>query len=698
MRLSCDKCRFEIEADYLIISQNEKKLMRLPLIPKAEGKNFQSKGWRPVEENHFAAELTELGSVHLAIREGHVCYWLETPQKHFARLTYFPDSHPTDTGWHTFLSDELDRYWDINENADVPLSSAYPDMHTDGEDDAGMTDPGDRPPTWVWNIPVRALAIQTPKGWMGLSIPGPLSVGVTRFKMRRGVFNIDFEELRPNTKEWGPPRVYFIPELTDPYDVLDQHRLISDTCGLTRREKQPHPEWWSFPSYKCADEVYRLNGKKWIMHDEVGNFTSYLTTENWLRWIEHVENYSGLKRKMNLQVDQFFYHGYGSREVISNLGGTDGFRKTIDTLREQEMRTGLYVHLCFLDPAFTDFPVKHPEAICKSKDPSTKVSSGVPVGSSHLVYVDWTHPLGRQYMLDYIEWLISDKPGCLNADCLLINNNLSVDPRLFDFFDPDWGTGDLMTMKITKLVYEHAKKIKPDCYVRRQSPGDPYMQPYCDQANLAEEWNGQTTAWFKRAHIATRVLDNVIFHTDCWFVTLTKLAEYYFSLAAICPPEIESVRHAIHPYMYWREMRPKDYRRIRAGVQTYLNAPVRKGDECRVNFRVPDKLEIWRKHSAGPLAGWYAALAPHKRTLITYSEREARVASSQERRVIVPLPPGSRLKAVEAVPHEGIPHPYEYEQTTVTGQPAITLWVPDSGESIMYIRIDYDLPQTGGKL
>jgi hypothetical protein len=293
-------------------------------------------------------------------------------------------------------------------------------------------------------------------------------------------------------------------------------------------------------------------------------------------------------------------------------------------------------------------------------------------------------------MLSLVEWIISDKPGCLNADWLLINNNMCIDPRKYNFYDPDWGTGDLMQMKATKMIYEHAKKIKPDCYVRRQSPGDPYMQPYCDQANLCEEWNGHTRAWYRRAHIATRVLNQCIFHTDAWFVTLSKLAEYYFALAVFCPPEIESVRHAIHPYMSHRNMRPKDYRRICAGVQAYLNAPVRRSDEVRVNYREPD-LEVWRKHSTGPLVGWYAALALHRRAFVTYSGGEARVTASQERRVTVPLPPKAKVDRIEAIPHVGPPVAYSAEQIQPEGQPALRLWVPDAGEEIRYVRIKYEL-------
>lgn len=238
MHLLHNEFRFEIVGSELAVSQAETELMRLPLAPMLEGQSVQVGGWREKSTEHFVAEADGLGRIHFALREGRPCYWVETDRKHFARLVYFPESRPTNTGWHSFLSDELDRYWSLDENADVPLSSAYKDMHVDGEDGAGMTDPGDKPPTWIWNIPARALAIETPKGWMGMSIPGPISVAVTRLSMRHGVFNMQFEELRPTAKEWGPPRVYFSPGLGDPYEALDQHRLISDVCGLTRIESE----------------------------------------------------------------------------------------------------------------------------------------------------------------------------------------------------------------------------------------------------------------------------------------------------------------------------------------------------------------------------------------------------------------------------------------------------------------------------
>ena len=244
-----------------------------------------------------------------------------------------------------------------------------------------------------------------------------------------------------------------------------------------------------------------------------------------------------------------------------------------------------------------------------------------------------------------------------------------------------------MQYKALQLVYEHAKKIKPHVLVRRQSPGDTYLQPFYDQMNMCEEWNGHTRAWYQRAQVGTRLMRDCLYHVDAWWVTLSKLAEYYFTMGIFCPPEIESVTHAIHPYWTYREMREKDYRRIRAGVQTYLHAPAHRTDDVRVTYRGLDDLEIWRKRTRGPLAGWYAAKIFDRHSFVAYNETGARITASHERRVTVPMPPGANVTAVRAIPHDGEPMPYDHEATSE----GIRLWIPDSSGDVMQVAIDYVL-------
>jgi hypothetical protein len=148
-------------------------------------------------------------------------------------------------------------------------------------------------------------------------------------------------------------------------------------------------------------------------------------------------------------LEQGAYRCYGDYRPIDTMGSVDGFRQMVDNLREENVRVAYYIHP-FLTNTRVDFYREHPEAFCKPKDPDHRTRYGLEHGDSspRFELVDWTHPVGREHMLNQVEMLISDGPGCLNCDWLRSNQWKSPDPRVFDFHDPDWGIGDLMTMKV----------------------------------------------------------------------------------------------------------------------------------------------------------------------------------------------------------------------------------------------------------
>ena len=340
-----------------------------------------------------------------------------------------------------------------------------------------------------------------------------------------------------------------------------------------------------------------------------------------------------------------------------------------------------------------DIYQKHPEAFCKPKDKEHRTSYALDYGDENpeFALIDWTHPLGREYILSQVELILSDKPGCLNCDWLRSNHWRSPDPRVYDFHDPDWGIGDLMSMKAQKLLYETAKKIKPQACVSKVGFAAPYMQPYADVNLLCEEWNGWTDTWYKRGRIVTRLIHDSIYLTDPYFLTISKSYEYYMAMAVWNVIEDPIVKHAVHPYLTFRELREKDFRRRKAGVKVQANAPINIKDEIRVDLD-GDRLEIWRKRSQGPLAGWYASLAFGKRCFATYSQTEARIAASETRMIDLPLPPGAVVKAVEMVGHDGEVVAWEHERSVALAGPALRLQIKDCGFEPMYFRVRYELP------
>jgi hypothetical protein len=695
MKLSHDDWDFEIEHDHLDVRSGGVQAASLAMAPLLEGRASSLKPWRQLAADHLTAELAGgEGSVHLAIEHGHVCYWMQSTREEFRTLTYFPASDPTGTAWQSYLSDEHDKLWENDVDTTVQVSSSYVGRHPDGEDGQGMLDPGDNPPTWIWNIPVRACSLRTDAGWLGVSVPGPLPVGVTGFSMRQRRFSLVFEALCPACVEGQMPRVYVVTGLHGAYDVLDAHREISDRMGLIRKKSAQHPAWWSQPVYKYWDELCRRHKEKYgefvaLPLDQDGNEVTELTTENLLSWTNTVSE--SIRLTVNIPLEQGTFLRYGDYMPTNSLGGVRGLRTTIDQLRERGTHTLLFFHLYHVDTGCAVYE-EHPEYFCKPRPDAPNLKQGCPARpNERLAYIDWTHPGARDYMLGLVEFLLSEKSGCLNADYLGVNNNIGVDPRYFEFHDRNWGIGDLMQYKVQRLVYEKAHEVKPDCLVRRQSAADCYMQPYADNLNCCEHWFSHCDEWYRRAQIVTRLMPDVLFSADAWFVTLTKLSEYYMALMVWNVPETEALGHAIHPYLHYRPLQEKHFRRRRSGLQVYNNAPCNITDQCRVTWKPDGSIHAWRKGSTGPLQGFYKALALGRKAFVTYSEGQALIGCSESRIVEVPLPRGAVVSAVEMVPHEGPAKPWEHEAIQTRDGTVMRTHVIDCGYEAMFYRIRYRL-------
>lgn len=686
--LKSGRWHFNIDEEKLVITCGKKHVGQFCLSPLIEGVPSKLGSWERINQTHFKSIIQGKSSVHLEIRYGYVSYYMETHIKEFGRLTYFSESKVTCPNWQTYVSDEHDRLWDINLDKEVLISSSYPGMNPDGADGAGMTDPGDMPPTWIWNVPVRALSFKTDIGWLGLSVPGALPVGVTRFKMERQRFSMTFEALRPSCEEGMMPKVYFISGLSDAYDLLDKHRLMSEKMGLMRKKTSRHPKWWSYPRFLVWDELLRLQ-KVASKNNKKRRLSAELTTRNLKKWIKIVGQSIGVPRKMNFIMEQAYFYRYGSRSIIKELGGVKGLRRTIDELRKKGIHVGLYLHPFDVDKNENNFYKEHPEAFSRPKDKPVSLYLPPAGYKEELVHIDWTHPLGRKYVLDMVEFLISPKKGCLNADRINIDNVRGVDPRVFDFYDPDWGIGDLMQMKVLRLIYKKVKEIKPYAMVQKAAIADCYMQSYADEVYCNEHWKPDTNDWYRRGQIVTRTMSDVIFATCGWFVTMTKSYEYYMSMLVWGVPDTFSVRHAIHPYMCHRPLQDKYYRRRLSGVQVYMNAPVNITNQCRVTWHNDGTLEAWRKYTRGRLKGFYAALALSRRCFVTYNENQALIGSSETRLVRIPLPRGTRLISVEKISHSKKSTPHKYKILSESRNGSLEMYVGDCAGDTMYYRIKY---------
>lgn len=697
---------FSIKGDSLVISKNRREMISVCLAPSIGNISVPLLNWHKNGDNCWKCPAEGFGSVNAGIRDGYPCIWLDTDTKFFESLTYFRSITFAGHKWATFVSDELDRTWDIAADTDIPISSCYADLfHPDGHDGSGPMDPGDKPPLFNWNMHVRAAALQTFSGWTGLLIPGPLPVGITRFRSEKGCISLTFEAVRSTCPDWGMPAVYIQTGLPDKDCVLDHYRILSDAIGITVKKNPDHPVWWANPVFDSWEEICRLlktgrseesdvpAGEEYMQavpEPEYTNAGNYITLDNNRLWLDQVRKSTGIS-SINTTFEQGCFRLYGDYRPIDGLGGTDGLRRLTDEWRSQGVHAAYYLHP-FLTNTKTEFHINHPEAFCRPKDPGYKLAYAIEFHdrSPEYALLDWTHPEARKHMSDIVRYMLSSEPGCLNCDILRSNHWRAPDPRYYDFFDPDWGTGDLMSMKVQKLLYETAKEVKPDCMVSKVGFADPYMQPWADMDYLSEEWSYNTENWFRRARIAARTIRGCLFLVDPFVATLTKITETFTSFLAFSIPATTMVEHALHPQMFYRNLREIDHRRRRSGFKTYMNAPIHISDISSVDWSENDRdVSISRIRTDGPMAGWYAARSFGRKSFITYSETEALIASCINRLVSAEIPSGYSVDTVTVTGHDMSESEVAHTIRKTHMKTYVDLYVTDCGKEAMYYRIKY---------
>ena len=679
-------CR--VTGDRLCVMDRDDMVLDVRLSPEFDGENVAISEWRRVGPNHLEADLGRFGKACLKEEFEKLAYWIETPVKQFENVTYLSDGRISGDAWRTFVSDDYDRVWPKSLDAHVPISSAYADSSSpDGSTGGGATDPDDLPPTFNWNVHVRACAVRGRRRWMGLSIPGPWGIGVTRLSMCRGRFSLRFEVLRPGCTDGKAPVLYFCPNLGDSLDVLDEHRTLSEKLGLMDLAPKSMPEWWTNPWQGYYDEWERHRHEGIFENPREDNVKHYLK-----EWCEVTRKTTDI-HDLNVNFEQGCFRLYGDYRPAPNMGTEDDLRATLEEWRTDGIRAGLYIHP-FIVNTKVPFHQEHPEAFCQPKDPGFLMDYPLEFWDQDdpkFAPIDWTHPKGREYMLDWVEYILSDKPGCLNFDILRSNHWRAPDPRCYDFHDPDWGIGDMMFYKVQKLMYERAKAVKPDALVTKIAVADCYMQPTYDLMQMSEEWTHSMECWWRRGQIATRLMKNSMLYTDPWFVTRTKWSEYYMGFLACNIPECQAATHTTHCYYpAWRPLAEKHYHRRKTGYHIYLHARPMPSDESRMTWHAETaEIEAWRRRTEGPLAGWYATLALGRKGIVSYSETQALLGVAEARSVSVPLPPKAQLQTVTRVLHSGGEEDHDHALDETTNH--VRLHVEDCGGDVLYYRLRYTL-------
>jgi len=154
-------------------------------------------------------------------------------------------------------------------------------------------------------------------------------------------------------------------------------------------------------------------------------------------------------------------------------------------------------------------------------------------------------------------------------------------------------------------------------------------------------------------------------------------------------PECQGATHTTHTrYPRWMPLQEKHFHRRKSGYHVYLNARPDPSDEARLTW-TGERYEAYRMRTAGPLAGWYGALALGRKTAVSYNETQALVCSAETLTAWVPLPPKAKLKNVTRLLHDGTEE--EYEHIVDKAGKKVKLYIEDCGGEVFLYRLRYTL-------
>ena len=687
--------RFSIVGRHIELFRGHARLARFDLAPRADS---------PVRIGEFRREGTHAWATLAGGVEGkavvdfsgdYVTYAVETSQKHFDELTYFPDSSLDGDLWHTFVWTQRDREWPIDEDVCVRVGDTRPD--TVSTRDGLIVDPGDTPCYWPGRgCPRVCGAHHREVGWWGMCIPGPLPVCDTYFEMQRKRFNIRFDYLRPGCQDGFMPTVHFVLPLADPHDpytVMGPVGELNDPWRLLAGRDYPESKFKGMAVCHPWEAMQHAAGNAFAAPIPPAREGSPMNGDfllGLLRDLVAIEP----SLKWHFPLPQGWYKNIGDFAIGENFGGEEGFRKLADDFRQGG-------HLINVHERFHHFNDnscvgrEHPDWTARLRSGRPKPYWSPNEEDEGVAQImDVTREDVREHLKWQVKRFLSDEPGMLNMDGFQATGDHWPSALDYELADNDYAVGDLLAYKINKELILHGKSIKP--YAHFTGTNNP-LYGMTESWGTMEDHLPLPIHTIQQLRLISNLYPTLQLHLVCCCTTRTKALTFWPLSVAVGCPQVDSPRIFSNPHLsaHWIELDDLYKRRLAASLVAYANSP-RTADTVNVPARVEGeglRLDVFagRKRTQGPLAGFYGALSLGSRTIATYSEEKAVLMSTLGKTVHLPLPPGAVVEKVLAVSHDGAEKDHDH-----TGLPdAVELHVPDAAGDTKLIEVKYRLTESG---
>lgn len=530
-------------------------------------------------------------------------------------------------------------------------------------------------------IPPYAAAFRSPDAWWGVGTMGIPQAGTgLRVLLARGrrpavelVFPVAGHIRVPAGETVEGPRVGFFVR-RDRDSVLTAYREALTKAGLAPQPQQWETSWAAGPIY-CTWGDQELTAKR---HPKTNPFM-YLTPDRVRQWLGVLEGH-GIPYK-SVILDSGWTSVVGDWFVAERLGGAEGLRTFVDELHARGKNVLLWFspHWVASSAAIVE---RCPAGYLRSRD-------GEPVRTRGFYLFDYTHPEVRRHIASVLRFLLSDGPGCLNADGLKIDFLYDNPPLTCRYHDPAWGVGEKYSHAVQRLIYTTAKAVKGHSLIE-SSASNPLFQDVQDLCRLNDDYlPGENMLTYEmRARIHALACANGI-DSDDWHAYTQFLLPLSIERAVFGVPALYSTDHRLAGRQAVA-VDGADLRRVGAIFRAYGEAPYRLGQEISVN---PEARRYARIETEGALAGFYRALALARSTaLATYTNAKAVVVSTSDQWVAVPVPPGAQVLEVVVQRWDGTTAPAEARLESGTAH----VRVPDAAGEFERCEVRYALPGGGG--
>jgi hypothetical protein len=387
---------------------------------------------------------------------------------------------------------------------------------------------------WFFTPPPYCFAVKIPNGWMGLGIKA--EAGKNRFTdyWYRGQQS-GFSLLLSYEGHTSVKGKYLLPALSidfgkDEYDVLQQHVRTLQSRGYVQSfPARLKAAWWYEPIFSGWGAQCYLAASK---GGRAPDYAQQLLYEGFLKTLSDHEITPGV-----VVIDDKWQVTYGNNDVDTNKWpDMKGF---IRAQHDAQRKVLLWIKAW--DPEGV------PESDCIVN------AGGVP-----LAY-DPTNPAFERRLREQVEQMLC--PDGLDADGFKIDftARIPTGPHIHTYGDV-WGL-ELMKLYL-KIMYEEAKRAKPDALVMAHTP-HPYLADVVDMVRLNDINVGKdvNNAMQHRARVAHAACPDAIIDTDNWPITNRDAWRKYVRLQ----PDlgVPSLYYASHIDSTQEPLDEEDYQLIR---------------------------------------------------------------------------------------------------------------------------------------